>query len=280
MTLSSKQPQRKPIPQTDTSPAWYASPSRLASLATQMAPISLDDMESAALLDRVDTKFVLTSRQLLEVLSTLGAEYSILEVEGQRLNHYRTLYFDTPTFDLYRQHVNGRADRYKVRSREYTDTRTCFLEVKHKTSKGRTIKSRLATDEPVVDLCGAEQAWLAESMPFYFAQWEPKLWNTFTRLTLVSQQRCERVTLDVDLTFYASSQMLRLDGMAIAEVKKDSHACDSPFLQAMRAARIHSTGFSKYIIGSALLYQQTKKNTVKPQLLRIEKMTGGFEYHD
>ncbi len=64
---------------------------------------------------------------------------------GKRLNHYRTLYFDTPDFELYLLHVNGRADRYKVRSREYTDTHLSYLEVKHRTPKDRTIKERLST---------------------------------------------------------------------------------------------------------------------------------------
>ncbi len=114
-------------------------------MTREYAPISLKEMDAVALLNRTDTKFVLSTDQLLQALAALQHDYRILSVAGQRLNHYRTLYFDTPNFDLYNLHVNERSDRYKVRSREYTDSRRSFLEVKHKTNKGRTIKERIST---------------------------------------------------------------------------------------------------------------------------------------
>ncbi len=62
---------------------------------------------------------------------------------------------------------------------------------------------------------------------------EPKLWNTFTRLTLVSKQLCERVTLDVDLAFFTwRAHGLHLDDIAIAEVKMERGNCHSPFMRA------------------------------------------------
>ena len=97
-------------------------PAGLAALVQKFAPITLKEMDAVALLNRIDTKFVLTNRQLLDALAAVQQDYRVLSVNGQRLNHYRTLYFDTPDFDLYRLHVNGRADRYKVRTREYTDS--------------------------------------------------------------------------------------------------------------------------------------------------------------
>ena len=112
-------------------------------------------------------------------------------------------------------------------------------------------------------------------MPYDSRKLQPKLWNTFTRITLVSKQHCERVTLDVDLTFYAASKVVLLDGIAIAEVKMDSGNRASPFLAQMHAQRIHPQGFSKYCIGVSLLYEQVKKNTLKPQILWIEKMIEG-----
>jgi len=104
---------------------------------------------------------------------------------------------------------------------------------------------------------------------------EPRLWNTFTRLTLVSKHDCERVTLDIDLAFAASGKVIRLDGIAIAEVKMDACCRTSPFLMQMRSRRIRRRGFSKYAVGVALLYDQVKKNAVKPQLLWIDKMMKG-----
>ena len=269
--------QNCPLPQvmTGATAAWQVAPSRLAAVADVFDPISLKEMDAVALLNRVDTKFVLTNAQLLRALSTLQNDYRILEVQGQRLNHYRTLYFDMPDFDLYNLHVNGRAERYKVRSREYADSHLSFLEVKHKTRKDRTIKDRINTTQPLLDVNREAEQWLHGVFPYESSMLEAKIWNTFTRLTLVSKHYCERVTLDVDLTFYRNDKVTRLDGIAIAEVKLDAQDQTSPFLAQMRAQRIRPQGFSKYCVGVSMLYDHVKKNALKPQLLRLEKLSKG-----
>ena len=269
--------QNRPLPQvmTGATAAWQVAPSRLAAVADVFDPISLKEMDAVALLNRVDTKFVLTNAQLLRALSTLQNDYRILEVQGQRLNHYRTLYFDMPDFDLYNLHVNGRAERYKVRSREYADSHLSFLEVKHKTRKDRTIKDRINTTQPLLDVNREAEQWLHGVFPYESSMLEAKIWNTFTRLTLVSKHYCERVTLDVDLTFYRNDKVTRLDGIAIAEVKLDAQDQTSPFLAQMRAQRIRPQGFSKYCVGVSMLYDHVKKNALKPQLLRLEKLSKG-----
>jgi hypothetical protein len=254
---------------------WYTNLPGLTELAEGFAPISLQEMESVALLNRTDTKFVMSSAQILTTLSALQKDYRMLAVCGQRLNHYRTLYFDTPSFELYHQHVNGRLDRYKVRSREYIDSNLSFLEVKHKTSKGRTIKSRLRTEQQVVTLAQGDGHWLSGVFPYNNRNLEPTLWNTFTRLTLVSKYCCERVTLDIDLTFYTEEKVIPVDGIAIAEVKMEASSRTSTFLQEMRLQKVYPRAFSKYTTGVALLYDLVKKNSLKPRLLRLEKISRG-----
>jgi hypothetical protein len=274
-----KQHTRLPQVMTGATTAWQVAPSHLAAVADVFDPISLKEMDAVALLNRVDTKFVLTNAQLLRALTALQNDYRILEVQGQRLNHYRTLYFDMPDFDLYNLHVNGRAERYKVRSREYADSHLSYLEVKHKTRKDRTIKDRVITAQPLLDVNREAEQWLHGVFPYEGSMLEAKIWNTFTRLTLVSKQFCERVTLDVDLTFYRNDKVVRLDGIAIAEVKLDAQDQTSPFLAQMRAQRIRPQGFSKYCIGVSMLYDHVKKNTLKTQLMRLEKMTTGV-FHE
>lgn len=273
-----KQHTRLPQVMTGAKTTWQVAPSHLATVADAFDPISLKEMDAVALLNRVDTKFVLTTAQLLRAITALQNDYRILEVQGQRLNHYRTLYFDLPDFDLYNLHVNGRAERYKVRSREYTDSHLSFLEVKHKTRKDRTIKDRITTGQPLVSMTGEAEQWLEDVFPYDSRILEPKIWSTFTRITLVSKQFCERVTLDVDLTFYRNDRVVRLDGIAIAEVKLDAQDQTSPFLAQMRTQHIRPQGFSKYCIGVSMLYDHVKKNALKPQLLRLEKLTKGVHH--
>jgi hypothetical protein len=255
-------------------------PNGLTRQADAFSTISLNEMDSVALQNRTDTKFLMTGEQLLTALSAVQQDYRILSVAGQKLNHYRTVYFDTPDFELFNLHVNGRADCYKVRSREYTDSSQSFLEVKHKTRKDRTIKDRLSTPRPIIQLNLEAESWLHEVYPYSCRDLEPKLWNTFTRITLVCKHDCERVTLDVDLGFFIVNQSVWLDNIAVAEVKMDSGNQSSPFLAAMRTQRILPRGFSKYCIGVSMLYDRVKKNSLKPKLLWIEKMSRGCGYHE
>jgi hypothetical protein len=279
MTTTRSKPWLQPWILPQTNPSCCAPLSQLKNLANGFAPISLEEMDGVALLDRTDTKFAMNSSNLLKALSCLQEDYWILEVNAHRLNHYRTLYFDTPNFELYQAHVNQRPERYKVRSREYADSHLSFLEVKHKTRKDRTIKERISTSQPVVQITPDLENWLQTVCPLDGHRLQPKLWNTFTRITLVNKHCCERVTLDTDLIIATDDKWMRLDGMAVAEVKIDTAATPSRFLYQMRAQRIRSDGFSKYAIGVALLNDQVKKNTLKPRLLWVEKMLKGSEYH-
>lgn len=252
----------------------------LAEAAGDFQPISLKEMDAAALLNRVDTKYILTTRDLFSAVRAVKNDYRILSVKGRRLNHYRTLYFDTPDFDLYSLHVNDRADRYKVRSRQYTDSNLSYLEVKHHTPLDRTIKDRIATPAQLTEMTGEALDWLEGVFPYNGRALVPQLWNTFTRLTLVSRTCCERVTLDVDLAFYAGERMVRMDGLAVAEVKTEQARQRSAFASQLRSLRIRPGSFSKYCIGVASLYSAVKKNTMKPKLLSMQKLCGGFIYYE
>jgi len=247
----------------------------LSSLIDGFTPISLKEMDSRALLDRIDTKYVMNSRQAMQTLGILQADYSILSIQGQRLNHYRTLYFDTPGFDLYNLHVNGQAERFKVRCREYVDTCTSFLEVKHRTRKDRTIKQRIATAQPLLWLTDQAESWLKSLVPVDSSTLEPKLLNAFTRITLVNKSLCERVTIDFALAFKRGRHTIQMGDLVIAEVKMDDAHYSSPFTEAMRDQKIRPDGFSKYCIGVSLLYDRVKKNSLKPRLIQLEKMTLG-----
>jgi hypothetical protein len=280
-TTTQVHPVKDPWNIPDPALAWYIARPTLENLTAGFESISLTEMDDVALLNRIDTKFVMTAGELMQALSALRQEYWMLAVNGRRLNHYRTLYFDTPDFALYHAHVNERPERYKVRTREYTESHVSFLEVKHRTRKDRTIKERIPTEQPVIWMTPSMKNWLGGVLPLDGRVLEPKLWNTFTRMTLVSKQYCERVTLDIDLGFTTADRFVELEGIAVAEVKVDAGNCNSPFLRQMREQRIRRQGFSKYAIGVAILYDQVKKNAMKPKMLWVEKlMAKGIEYYE
>lgn len=271
--------------QTDARPypAVYAGPfllkTGLQSLLECFQPVRLPDIESAALLNRVDTKFVFAAAQLVHMLDALRCDYYILAVEDRRIHRYRTLYFDTPAFDLYHAHVTGRADIYKVRAREYSDTRIAYLEVKHKDHKQRTEKQRLPVaqcsgclDEPMQSFVRSFRALAGQPL-------EPKFWNTFGRITLVHKTERERVTVDLDLAFDNGQERIDLNGVAVVEVKQERYSRSSPFIETMRRMGLRPTGFSKYCYGAAQLAHQVKRNALKDKMRMVEKIqSGGSQY--
>lgn len=241
------------------------------SAAVAFTPIGLEEMQGVALLNRIDTKFALPAAQLAALLANVKDDYRVLVVQDHRLSEYRTLYFDTQDFALFKAHATKRADRYKVRTREYVASHVSFLEVKHKTPKNRTVKERIMTRQPALQLTPEMAGWLHSVSPVDGAALEPKLWNTFRRMTLVSAQHGERVTIDVDLAFFTADRMTRLDGLAIVEVKSAGKSAHSPFLSLMRAHHNMPRSFSKYSIGVGLLVDDVKKNTLKAKLLWLQR---------
>ena len=252
----------------------------------ELEPISLAELGSKALLDRVETKYAMPQAMLPSVLAAIGPHYFVLEVEGQRLNHYRTLYYDTADFAMYRRHHVGAGDRYKVRARQYVESQVAFLEIKHRTKKKRTVKSRIRTTELVTHLAdgpaGLAAEFVDEHCPYTAEDLAPRLWNSYTRITLASKSACERVTLDLDLSFDGAGQRLDLPGIVIAEVKQGAHAGKSDFVSLMRQRGVRKTGFSKYCLGVSLLHPEVKHNhfrTLQRLVAKIMSAGGNYGYH-
>ena len=57
-----------------------------------MKPITLDEMSAVKLMNRIDTKYVVTEEQLRTILSGICNSYYAQEVEGNRLSPYSTVY--------------------------------------------------------------------------------------------------------------------------------------------------------------------------------------------
>lgn len=245
---------------------------RITGRLSAFDPISLSEMDGVALLNRTDTKFLLTFDDLVAILPHLETTYRVLQIEQKRLSPYRNLYFDTATLSLYQQHHNGMAGRHKVRMREYVDSHLSFIEVKLKTNKKRTIKNRLQTEAVTTSIDGDESSFLSAHYPDDTDKLGPILWNNFTRITLVSRQAKERLTFDIDLTYSRNEQRINLAGLVIAEVKQEKASASSAFIQRTRALGIRPKKFSKYCVGVSLLFRNVKANKFKPTLLFANKL--------
>lgn len=250
----------------------------VADTLQSFAPISLTELDAVRLQNRVDTKFLLNQRLLMRALREVADKYSVLMINDTALNRYRTLYFDTPDFKMYMDHHNGVGNRYKVRSRLYLETGTNFFEVKRKNNKRRTIKSRQKTAGMVTEIDEAASTFLAEVYPGDPMQLEPKLRNSFTRVTLASKTNEERLTLDLGIVFEVEGVQVSFPDIVIAEVKQARFSVHSDFFQQMRRYQVRRMGFSKYCAGIARMYPTIKQNLFKERMLILNKLNGLRNY--
>jgi len=235
------------------------------------SPIFLEEMGKAGLMSRRDSKYVFSLDILPVLLEAVKENYRVLEIEGGRCQLYRTTYYDTGKLDMYHLHHRGRASRHKVRFRNYASSGQTFLEVKHKNSKRITNKKRMETDDGDMKINGNEAGFLLEHIPYGPAELQPALDNSFRRITLVSPDQSERITLDYGLDFSNRRRdgEEKLPGVAIAEIKYMGHLTSSPFHLALRKARVYPKRISKYCVGMALLNPDLKQNLFKNKLRSI-----------
>ncbi len=243
--------------------------------------ISLKEMDSVKLLNRTDTKYVFTSDTLPDVLKELSRDYKILEIDGVKFSQYNSLYFDTEKLKLYTQHHNGKLNRHKVRYRKYVDTGLCYLEVKFKNNKGRTVKKRTKRSDIRPDFSERSVKFLSRYFPMPAKELRAKLANAFKRITLVDLGAKERVTIDLDLRFELNDEITSVSRLIIAEVKQEKYNVRSSFIQTMKKFRIRPMRISKYCIGTVLMNSDAKNNLFKedikynrfkPKIITINKL--------
>jgi len=233
--------------------------------------ISLRKLEEVKLLNRTDTKFVFGAEKLPIVLAQLCSSHHILDVNGVRLQHYETLYFDTPDHQLYLQHHNRRLNRFKVRSRKYLDSGLCYFEIKFKNNKGRTVKQRINHPGPMEAIDGQQEELLTSLTGLAPGMLLPSLRVYFSRITLADHNLTERVTIDTGLIYRFGTAEKSYPGLVIAEVKQERSA-SSAVAHILHKVHIPRTRISKYCLGIASLNCKIKQNNFKHKLYIINKL--------
>ena len=235
------------------------------------ASISLEEMNGVSLLKRVDTKFLTTSSELSELLPYLYSDYQILEIDGNRLMNYSTLYFDTQDLRCYKEHHNGKAKRHKVRIRKYVESDICFLEVKEKQNSGMTNKVRCSIDDFETTLSTESKQFIEKATK---KDWElkPALHNYFQRFTLVNTQRSERVTIDLGLKYKTDATTKQFKNVVIVEVKQEKQNTRTPIYSILKSNRIRTVSFSKYCMGVSTVFTDIKSNKFKELNLKINQL--------
>jgi hypothetical protein len=236
-------------------------------------PISLGEMDKVQLMNRTDTKYIFPLRRLPEILDLAQKKYKVLEIKYQRDFSYDTTYLDTCNFLFFYHQTIGKLQRHKVRFRIYKSSGISYLEVKRKTNKNRTIKWRIVNQLKDNGCDPTALDFLKNYVPASYQQLQPVLTNKFNRITLVGLETLERITLDYSISFsdwYGGS--IDMPFLAIAEVKREGFSNYSPFIHILKQFNIRQTGFSKYCIGSAMLYKLPHQNILKQKFLLLNKI--------
>jgi hypothetical protein len=236
-------------------------------------PVGLDAMSGVKYMNRIDTKYLFSAGKLPDLLRKVQPHYRTLEIAGQREFSYKPVYFDTPDLRFYIQHVTGKLNRTKVRIRTYESNGLTFLEVKQKSNKGRTNKSRLEKEPGDMNHIEQSREFLDELISPSAALLKPVINTAFTRITLVSLERAERITIDYNIGWNnLKGDSVRMPFLAIAEIKSDKSTSLSPFFEQLKALGIRSTGFSKYATGMAIVNRAPRQNNLKPKFLLINRI--------
>ncbi len=223
-------------------------------------PVDLDELNAhAANLTRVDRKYAIRADDLAGVVAGLDPRTRVLEIDGLRGFRYSSVYFDTASRECFRLAAHRRRRRFKVRTRTYVDAGECWLEVKTRGGRHRTVKAR--TPHPAADhslLTDAAAAFVAGVLTERGLDTGPAeglaatLGTAFTRMTLWLPGDSSRATIDRELRV-STDGVTRADfpGAVILETK--SGTSPSGIDRLLWSRGIRPAKVSKFAIGMAAL---------------------------
>ena len=249
--------------------------------------ISLTELNaSSSFLKRIDRKFLLNWKQFSEILWDLKGDFKVLEIKGQKVFSYDNVYMDTDDYLFYNQHQNKKTNRTKIRTRYYVDSNLSFFEFKQKinwiTSKYRY---EFPSEEHGFMTNGKKRffEWVWQSM--YEGAKAPKITPSirtkYKRITLVSKDASERLTIDFDIRTLdlrdKKASEVNLKNLVIIESKSLSKKCNSCEIiekHGLKKAKSCSK-YSLWVVYSGLAkkYDTFKDTMEQIKKIRLETVT-------
>jgi VTC domain len=226
----------------------------LSSLGT----VSLEELETrAALLRRVDRKYVVDAERLDELVRRLSQDHDVLEIDGEHSFAYESVYFDTPDLRCYHDHVRDREPRFKARTRWYRDSGLCVFEVKLKREGGDTDKRQIEySAERRAFVTPEAAAFVDEALGdvrlALTRDLEASLTTSFRRMTFAAREGGARLTCDVEVELSRGQrEAVMRDSLRLLETKSEDG--DSAADRLLASMGVDEVGVSKYRTGIALL---------------------------
>lgn len=252
---------------TESTKSWLEAP---------FPAISLEALNAkAAMLERLDHKYVVGAEVLFQAVPHLLKHFDILEINHRRRFLYETCYFDDEQLSSYFYHHQGRRQRVKIRTRHYRDSGLCFLEMKLKDTRGSTVKKRLAYDVAKYGILDNQALeYLERSHQEHYQRpfermLRPQLNMSYRRLTLVAHNGNERMTIDSDICFGQGEQAYHVPKNTFIIETKSTHGRGFAD-RVLRQLHQHPTNkCSKYCLGMILTGQVSRANNFKATLRKL-----------
>jgi hypothetical protein len=229
-----------------------------------------DLLKTADLQTRTDRKYLLPSIDLALLLEETDPATLVLRIDERRAFGYESQYFDTTHLDCYHDAARKRPDRFKVRTRLYTDSGLCRLEVKTRDRRKRTVKQAKRT-------AAADRGRLTEAAKRFITDrvhhrgaraLVPTLTTRYRRTTLVTDDGSARATIDTDLVWEApDGRAAAAGGLVVVETKSSGRP--TAFDRLLWHHGHRPLEISKYGTGMALLDPSLPANKWHPALTRI-----------
>lgn len=207
--------------------------------------ITLEEVKDIKLMNRIDKKYIINYDQFCSLTKYIVDNFYILSEEDKFLFKYHSIYFDTPNLNMHNDHMNDVGHRQKLRIREYSNGEK-FLEIKEKNNSEFTKKKRIPVKSYEIN---GEMNWIDENLIYDTKHLDKKLDVTFYRLTLISLNKQERITIDFNLTYYNYlTNKSYKENKIIVEVKKMFEE-NIDFENELNNRNIFQEKYSKYKYG-------------------------------
>lgn len=253
----------------------------IASALRGFQGIELADLDAlAALQTRHDRKYLLAPERLPDMLGSIDGPLQVLDIDGQREFSYRSTYFDTPECRSYQDAARSRPKRFKIRTRTYLATGSCWLEVKARSSRGLTTKVRIEhPPESESELTPIARNFidLHEQVCVDVDTLAPTLVTGYERATIHCVQRA---TIDTGLwcarTDGTDVHLGALGDLLIIETKSLGKS-PGPIDRALWHMGVRPSTISKYAVGMAAAHSSLPANKWTRVLRRHVGFSGGWE---
>ncbi|MFD5599397.1 polyphosphate polymerase domain-containing protein [Leucobacter sp. NPDC058333] len=239
---------------------------QLADVTRGFNAVELEELVTdAALLTRVDRKYVVPASDAAHIVGMVDPDTRVLDIDGERSFGYASVYFDTPDRVSYHLAAQPRRRRFKLRTRAYLSSGTAYLEMKTRGGRGATVKDRIPYDIADIErLTATGREYVGAALDAIGLDSElvhamtPTLTTRYQRMTLLAPGG-SRATVDTALDWIdADGECVSLPDHVIIESKSAGPATE--FDRALWRKGHRPQGISKFGTGTAALHPELPSN--------------------